>query len=275
MHFPFSILARFTGLVAGRSHSIIRREPYIFARKDIIGRPGEEVLYVTEEMTLEELAGRTSGDSSAPHYIAGVLREAIYRGILPEGKPLHQAQLALRLGVSPIPLREALRLLETEGLVAFQGYRGAIVTALSVEEARELYEMISALETNLLRIAFPRITKRIAGDAEKILNIMDEEQDCIRWRDLNQMFHNMLFEPADRPITVDTLARMRQKTDRNIRIHLESMKEESQRQHRKILAAVTAGDSDGAVAALADHLAYTSNDLQSCMRMGQGERKRK
>jgi len=42
-----------------------------------------------------------------------------------------------------------------------------------------------------------------------------------------------------------------------------------------ILAAVTAGDSDGAVAALADHLAYTSNDLQSCMRMGQGERKRK
>jgi DNA-binding FadR family transcriptional regulator len=53
------------------------------------------------------------------------------------------------------------------------------------------------------------------------------------------------------------------------------MKEESQRQHRKILAAVTAGDSDGAVAALADHLAYTSNDLQSCMRMGQGERKRK
>jgi len=51
---------------------------------------------VKEEMTLEELAERMSGDSSAPYYIAGVLREAIYRGILPEGKPLHQAQLALR-----------------------------------------------------------------------------------------------------------------------------------------------------------------------------------
>ena len=65
-----------------------------------------------EEMTLESLAARKAGDSSAPHYIAGVLREAIYRGLLPEGKALHQAQLALRLGVSPIPLREALRLLE-------------------------------------------------------------------------------------------------------------------------------------------------------------------
>lgn len=228
-----------------------------------------------ENFTLEELAKVTSGDSSAPYYIAGVLREAIYRGILPEGKPLHQAKIALRLGVSPIPLREALRLLETEGLVAFQGYRGAIVTALSLEEARELYEMISALEANLLKIAFPRITKRIVDDAGKVLDIMDEEEDCIRWRDLNQMFHNMLLEPADRPITLDTLARLRQKTDRNIRIHLASMKDESQRQHRRILTLVSVGDLEGAVAALADHLTYTSNDLQSCMRLEQGKRKKK
>lgn len=229
---------------------------------------------MNEEMTLEALAERMSGDSSAPYYIAGVLREAIYRGVLPEGKPLHQAQLALRLGVSPIPLREALRLLETEGLVAFQGYRGAVVTALSVEEARELYEMVSALETNLLKIAFPRITKRIVDDAGKILDLMDSEQDCIRWRDLNQMFHNLLFEPADRPLTLDMLARLRQKTDRNIRIHLASMREESQRQHRAVLAAVAGGDLPAALEALSGHLAYTSNDLQSCMRLEQGKKKR-
>lgn len=221
-----------------------------------------------EEMTLETLAARSSGDSSAPHYIAGVLREAIYRGLLPEGKPLHQAQLALRLGVSPIPLREALRLLETEGLIAFQGYRGAIVTALSLEEARELYEMISALETNLMKIAFPRITRRVVEDAEKTLDLMEREPDCIRWRDLNQIFHNLFYEPADRPLTLDMLARLRQKTDRNIRIHLASMRDESQRQHRAILDAVAARNLDAALEALAAHLAYTSNDLQSCMRRG-------
>lgn len=226
-----------------------------------------------EDMTLETLAARMCGDSSAPYYIAGVLREAIYRGILPEGKPLHQAQLALRLGVSPIPLREALRLLETEGLVTFQGYRGAVVTALSVEEARELYEMVSALETNLLKIAFPHITRRIIGDAEKILALMETEQDCIKWRDLNQMFHNLLFEPADRPLTLDMLARLRQKTDRNIRIHLASMRDESQSQHRAILDAVAARNLDAALEALASHLAYTSNDLQSCMRLEQAGRR--
>jgi DNA-binding GntR family transcriptional regulator len=221
-----------------------------------------------EEMTLESLAARNAGDSSAPHYIAGVLREAIYRGLLPEGKPLHQAQLALRLGVSPIPLREALRLLETEGLIAFQGYRGAMVTALSLEEARELYEMISALETSLMKIAFPRITRRVVDDAAKVLDLMEREPDCIKWRDLNQMFHNLFYEPADRPLTLDMLARLRQKTDRNIRLHLASMRDESQRQHRAILDAVTARALEAALEALAAHLAYTSNDLQSCMRRG-------
>lgn len=230
---------------------------------------------MSNELTLEALAERMTGDSSAPYYIAGVLREAIYRGILPEGKALHQAQLAQRLGVSPIPFREALRLLETEGLVAFQGYRGAVVPPLSVDEARELYEMIAALETSLLRIAFPHITRRTAEDAGKILEAMEKEDDCIRWRDLNQLFHNLLFEPADRPLTMDTLARLRQKTDRNIRIHLASMREESQRQHRVILEAVEARDLPAALEALGEHLAYTSNDLQACMRLARGTKKRK
>ncbi len=227
------------------------------------------------DLDLEQLASAITGASSAPYYIANVLREAIYRGILEEAKPLPQAQLALRLKVSPIPLREALRLLETEGLVSFQGSRGAVVTALSLEEARELYEMIAALETNLLRIAFPMITRRTLEDAEKTLEAMEIEQDCIRWRDLNQMFHTLFYEPADRPVTLDMVARLRQKTDRYIRIHLASMRIDSQRQHRKILEAVVAKDLEEALRLLNDHLAYTSNDLQSCMRTEQSLKHRR
>jgi len=225
-----------------------------------------KVLQLDHRMELEELAQRIKGASSAPYYIANVLREAIYRGILEEGKPLHQATLAQRLNVSPIPLREALRLLETEGLVTFRGGRGAVVTALSLEEARELYEMITALETSLLRIAFPKITRRILEEAAAILEEMESEEDCIRWRDLNQMFHNLFYEPADRPLTLDTLARLRQKTDRTIRVHLASMRADSQKQHREILLAVESKDLEGAIAALSNHLTYTSNDLQSCIR---------
>ena len=226
-------------------------------------------------MDLEELAAARPGDSSAPYFIANVLREAIYRGILEEGKPLHQATLAQRLKVSPIPLREALRLLETEGLVTFRGYRGATVTTLSLEEARELYEMVSALETNLLRIAFPKITRRILQEAASTLDEMEKTEDCIRWRDLNQMFHNLFYEPADRPLTLDNLARLRQKTDRMIRIHLASMRIDSQEQHRGILEAVESRDLDRSLAALTAHLAYTSNDLQSFMRTAPAGKGRK
>jgi len=219
-----------------------------------------------ETTTLEDLARKMSGDSSAPHHIANILREAIYRGIFTEGSPLHQGQISQKLGVSPIPLREALRLLETEGLVEFRGYRGAFVTELSLEEARELYEMIAALETNLMRIAFDGITRRTVQEAENVLDSMEKETDCIRWRDLNFLFHALFYEPADRPLTVDIISRLREKTDRTIRTHLDSMRKESERQHREILAAVAAGNLEGSVAALKKHLEYTSNDLQSWMR---------
>ena len=62
--------------------------------------------------SLERLIPVHLKDNPAPYYIANILREAIYRGTLPEGESLHQSQLAERLKVSPIPLREALRLLE-------------------------------------------------------------------------------------------------------------------------------------------------------------------
>jgi len=227
-----------------------------------------------DDWTLKELAGRMSGDTSAPHHIAAVLRDAIYRGVLEEGGPLHQARIAQSLGVSPIPLREALRLLETEGLVEFRGYRGAFVTELSLEEARELYEMVAALETSLMRTAFPGITRKIIQDAGEVIDRMEKEEDCIRWRDQNFLFHTLFYEPADRPLTLDMVSRLRQKTDRTIRTHLGSMRDESQRQHREILAAVTAGDLERSVAALAHHLAYTSSDLQSWMRDEQSRKKR-
>jgi DNA-binding GntR family transcriptional regulator len=226
------------------------------------------------EVTLEWIASRASGSTSAPYYIAGVLREAIYRGILPEGKPLHQSQLAQRLSVSPIPLREALRILETEGLVAFDGYKGAVVTVLTVDEARELYEMILALESNLMRVAFPGITKRIIDEAERVLCEMEREDDCIRWRDLNQDFHNLFYESTERPLTIEMLIRLRQKTDRYIRIHLESMRGESERQHRAILEAIRTEDLEEAIRALQNHLTYTSHDLQLCMKQEQSVKKK-
>src|SRR3954468_13173259 len=86
------------------------------------------------------------------------LRERILRGDYPEGLPLRQDAIANELGVSRIPVREALRQLEAEGLVTFSPHRGAIVSTMSLKEIRELFELRAEIESGLLRRAIPEMS---------------------------------------------------------------------------------------------------------------------
>ena len=79
------------------------------------------------------------------------LRESILRGRYPEGQPLRQDAIAEQLGVSRIPVREALRQLESEGLVTFSPHKGAVVSTLSVGEIEELFELRAIIEADLVR----------------------------------------------------------------------------------------------------------------------------
>jgi DNA-binding GntR family transcriptional regulator len=217
-------------------------------------------------MTLEELMPRISGDKAASYYIANVLREAIYRGILQDNEQLLQNQLAARMGVSPIPLREALKQLETEGLVEFRGRRGAIVSGLTLEDAREIYDMLTWLECGSMKVAFDLISNALIQEEEKLLDKMEKEDDPVKWRDMNVLFHSSLYEPADRPLTLDTMAKLRRQVDRYIRNHLDSMRKESEEQHREILEGVKVHDLPRTLKALENHLTNTSKDLQAYMR---------
>jgi Transcriptional regulators len=90
--------------------------------------------------------------------VASVLREAIITGHLRGNEPLPQDEIAAQLRVSHIPVREALRQLESEGLVTYQPNRGATVSALTSEEIREIYEIRVILETAAIRRAASRLT---------------------------------------------------------------------------------------------------------------------
>src|SRR5215831_10103884 len=87
---------------------------------------------------------------------ADAIRERILRGLYPEGKPLRQDAIGVELGVSRIPVREALRQLEAEGLVTFNPHRGAIVSTLSLKQISELFELRAEIEGDLIRRAVPR-----------------------------------------------------------------------------------------------------------------------
>src|SRR3954453_19675644 len=97
------------------------------------------------------------------------LRERILRGDYPEGEPLRQDALADELGVSRIPVREALRQLEAEGVVTFNPHRGAVVSSLSLDEIHELFELRADIESDRLNRAVPRMAKEQLDRAVEVL----------------------------------------------------------------------------------------------------------
>ena len=132
------------------------------------------------------------------------IRDGILHGNYPEGEPLRQDALADELGVSRIPIREALRQLEAEGLVTFSPHRGAIVSSLSLEEIEEVFELRATLEPDLIRRALPRLTTYQLDQADEILDRYAEalrSGNVAQWGELNWEFHSSLWAPAGRPVT--------------------------------------------------------------------------
>ena len=113
---------------------------------------------------------------NTPDYIAGALRNAILQGRFQAGQPLRQDQIAAELGVSKVPVREALVQLKGEGLVTFLPNRGAVVTELSATEVDEIYSMRIALETKALERAIPYLSSADFIRARGVLEIIEESR---------------------------------------------------------------------------------------------------
>ena len=96
--------------------------------------------------------------ANTPDCIASALRNAIMQGQFKANQPLRQDHIARELGVSKIPLREALVQLKAEGLVSFMPNRGAVVSELSANEVDEIFTMRIALETKALESAIPNLS---------------------------------------------------------------------------------------------------------------------
>lgn len=216
------------------------------------------------DSTLFESLGR----ELAPEQVTQRLREAIATGVLRPGERLNQADLAERLGVSRMPVREALRRLEAEGLVTMQPYKGAVVAGISAQELQEIYEMRIALEVLALKRALPRMDDDHLGDMKDLLRAMDRESDTGEWVALNRQFHDLLYACADRPLLLDTVENLRVKSDRFLRLFATQRDRTShaQEEHWAIFHACRQGDVDAASRLLQGHLQSTVTSLSESLR---------
>ncbi len=203
--------------------------------------------------------------------VAEKLRMRILAGELREGEQLRQEILASELGVSRIPLREALRLLEGEGLITIAPHRGAVVAVRSPEEIGELFDLRVLLEPDLIRHAIPKMTERDLREAETILAGYKKalaERDIEAWGRLNTMFHVALYQPAERPRSLSLVRSLLDQTDSYTRMQLvlTGGQSRAQREHEELLSACHARKTQRAAKLLEDHVREAGRSLVDFMR---------
>lgn len=201
-----------------------------------------------------------------PEELAAAVRERILSGDLPEGSLLRQEALAAEYLVSRIPVREALRLLESEGLVELRTHRGAVVTAHSPEQIGELFDLRTLLERDLVVRAVPRATAQEIAHAERVLTQVDaayRKNDAHAWGALNTEFHRSLYMPAQRVQTLALVESINLVLERSIRLYHRLIRAfaKAQSDHWEILRLYRARKPEEAGDVLERHVQFTKRTL--------------
>jgi DNA-binding GntR family transcriptional regulator len=199
-----------------------------------------------------------SHDSSV-EIVLKYTRSAIVDGRFAPDTKLIPRQIAAECGVSFIPVREALRVLVSEGFVTFFHNRGAWVTPLSIADLEDLYAIRLELGTEAVRCASPMS----AADIERLTNILNSADrasargDRKRVLSLNRDFHFFIYEKTQSPRRLRLIEQMWQHAERYQRLSLNYRHDAADEEHRDIVAALAKDDSRGAARAMRIHLETT------------------
>jgi DNA-binding GntR family transcriptional regulator len=205
---------------------------------------------------LDEATG--AGPQTTPQHALEQLRRAIVDGELRPGQRIAQEQVALRLGMSIAPVREALQVLDQEGQVTYRPRRGYFVTELRIEDLEEIYELRKLLEERLARAALANVDERT------LERVSEAAEDCVRAADggrvgaeleANRRFHFAILERRDSPHTMRVIRRLWDVTEayRALYYNSPAERQESIAAHERIIEAIEAQDPDRLVAELDAH----------------------
>lgn len=189
------------------------------------------------------------------------LRQAIVSGLLPAGTHLVQAELAARLQVSVTPVREALRELESQGLVDFDPFRGATVHQVSLAELQEVYELRRLLLPVAIRHRVGTITDAELDRAEELARQMTLTVSDAEWVDLNRDFHAVLEGVHGHPHLRAMLRRLSDVSSLYVGLSISSDKPRRRRardDHRALVKAYRDRDAELAIEISLRHLNDTA-----------------
>jgi len=195
---------------------------------------------------------------TAQEQVTARLRTEIVTGLLPPGVQVRQEALAASYGVSRVPLREALKILEGEGLVQYYPHRGFFVTELNVADLHEIYRLRGLLEAEAIAQAVPTMHEDDVDAIESLLNAVDAavlSGDLQQLHQANRAFHFAIFDHAGLPRLSRMLHQLWDATDvyRGLYFQEEDHRDLIAHEHRGILAALRSGDAAAVVEWQAGH----------------------
>jgi DNA-binding GntR family transcriptional regulator len=174
-------------------------------------------------------------------------------GELAPGTPVRQEAVAERLGVSRVPVREALKVLEGEGHVVYAAHRGYVVAELSVDDLTEVYRLRELLEAEAIRVAVPRLddaTVDAIADAAHAVDAAGRRGDLVEMTAYNRDFHFLLFDAAGMPRLSRTLRQLWDATDvyRSVYFGGTGNRTRVKHDHAELVEALRARDVRAAIA---------------------------
>ena len=210
----------------------------------------------------EETTGR---DNVASSRIADRLRAAILEGSYAPGERIRQEDLAARSGASRIPVREALRMLDAEGLVTLVANSGAWVTRLTLDECVETYLIRERLEPLLLRMSLPHLAEATVDRLAALAAGMEADQDLDAFMRADREFHLASYAGAASGPTGQIIARMWNTTQHYrrefTRRAASSGLSVTHLEHRLLLDSIRRQDADDAERVLVTHIRRTRLEL--------------
>lgn len=201
----------------------------------------------------------------------------ILRGEFSEGEQLRQDAIAANFQVSRIPVREALRQLEAEGLIKIVAHRGAVVSSLSSDEIEELFEIRALLECEVLRLSIPNLTESDFEQAEEILRVYEnalwKQGDLGSWGRLNSQFHAALYARANRPHFMAIIRQINNNGERytGLQLYLTRAFERAKKEHRQLLQLCRKRDVEAACTLLKQHIQTAGRTLKETLQQRRAE----
>ncbi|MEH7121707.1 GntR family transcriptional regulator [Bacillus sp. JJ1503] len=193
--------------------------------------------------------------------VCNILREAIIRGDFRPGERLKQSDLADKLGVSRMPVREAFRKLESEGLILLEPHKGAVVKSINIEDIEEIYALRAELEKMAVYKSMDLLTEEDKNELSDLVEKMESAVDVDEFIQHNIDFHRLLVRRCKWERLNSFIGTLWSGFPQQTPHLIKGKMETSNHEHREILEAVISGNKETAAALVSKHIFRTGEQL--------------